>query len=285
MTDQHALLFDDTQVRRARMRGWHSGQAGAFLREEVAARLKDRLADIKRTFTHITDVGAQAGFAGAACVSEVCPPWLDPTKHQAHTSPYDLGLKESASDLVVSNLTLHSHNDPVGTLIQIRRHLKPDGLFMGALFGGETLHELRHSLLAAEAEITGGAHMRVAPFGDVRDLGGLLGRAGFALPVADQDRITVTYAHPLALLADLRAMGETNSLAQRPRTSLRKHVLMRMAEIYLEKFADARGRAVATFDIVFLTGWAPHESQQKPLKPGTASVNLNDIFQAKRTPK
>ena len=167
-------------------------------------------------------------------------------------------------------LSLQFVNDLPGTLVQIRRALKPDGLFLAALLGGETLTELRQAFAAAESEIEGGVSPRVAPFADLRDLGALLQRAGFALPVTDVDRITVRYDSAFALMHDLRRMGATNALIDRRRTPLRRATLMRMAEIYAERFADADGRLRATFEIVWLSGWAPHPSQQQPLKPGSA---------------
>ena len=181
-------------------------------------------------------------------------------------------------NLIVSLLSLHWTNDLVGALIQIRRALKPDGLFLGAYLGGATLNELRQSLLAAEVEVTGGAGPRVSPFADGLDAAGLLQRAGFALPVADVDRLTVFYSHPLKLMADLRAMGETNVLADRPRRPLSRAVLARMCEIYAERFARPDGRVPATFEIVSLTGWAPHDSQPRPLKPGSAKMRLAEAL-------
>ena len=181
-------------------------------------------------------------------------------------------------DLAVSLLSLHWTNDLVGALVQIRRALKPDGLFIGAIFGGATLSELRHSLLQAEAELSDGAGPRVLPFADALDAAGLLQRAGFALPVSDIDRIAVRYAHPLKLMADLRAMGEGNALADRPRRPLSGRVLARASEIYAEQFALEDGRVPATFEIVTLTGWAPHASQPQPLKPGSARMRLADAL-------
>jgi hypothetical protein len=166
-------------------------------------------------------------------------------------------------------------------LVQIRRALKPDGLFLGAFLGGSTLTELRQCLLQAEAEIAGGAGPRVSPFADALDAAGLLQRAGFALPVADTDRVTVRYAHPLKLLQDLRAMGETGVLIDRPKNPLTRAVLARAFELYVEKFSDPDGRVRATFEIVTATGWAPHESQQKPLKPGSAKMRLADALHAR----
>ena len=169
-------------------------------------------------------------------------------------------------------------NDLPGILAQARRALRPDGLFLGCLFGGDTLRELRIAFGEAEAELEGGISPRVAPFADVRALGALLQRAGFALPVTDLDSATVRYPHALALMVDLRAMGLTNPLAERRRTPLRRATLGRAAALYAERFADRDGRVRATFDIVWLSGWAPHESQQKPLRPGAAKTRLADAL-------
>jgi SAM-dependent methyltransferase len=187
-----------------------------------------------------------------------------------------LELEPASVDLAVSALALHFVNDLPGTLAQIRRTLKPDGLFLAALMGGDTLTELRQSFAAAEAEVEGGLSPRVAPFADLRDLGSLLQRAGFALPVTDADRIVVRYADAFALMQDLRRMGATNILNERRRSPSRRATLLRMAQVYAERFADADGRIRATFDVVWLSGWAPHASQQKPLKPGSAKMSLED---------
>jgi SAM-dependent methyltransferase len=189
-----------------------------------------------------------------------------------------LPFTPASLDLVVSSLALHWVNDLPGTLIQIRRSLKPDGLFLGAIFGGQTLTELRQCLLQAESDLTGGAGLRVAPFADTFDVAGLLQRAGFALPVADLDRVTVRYDHPLKLIADLRLMGETNALAEAGGRPLSRAVLARAMALYQERFSDPDGRVRATFDIITLTGWAPHASQQQPLKPGSAKMRLADAL-------
>ena len=181
-------------------------------------------------------------------------------------------------DLVVTALSLQLVNDIPGTLAQIRRALKPDGLMLAALLGGETLKELRQSWLVAEEEICGGASLRVAPFADVRDLGGLLQRAGFALPVADSDVVRVTYATPLALMQELRGMGASNMMSERRRVPVTRRLLLRAAEVYVERFALPDGRVPATFEIITLTAWAPHESQQKPLKPGSAQMRLAEAL-------
>ena len=189
-----------------------------------------------------------------------------------------LPFRDASLDLVVSALALQFVNDLPGTLIQIRRALKPDGLFLAAMIGGDSLAELREAFAAAEAEVEGGVSPRVAPFADLRDLGALLQRAGFALPVTDVDRLTVRYASPLALMHDLRRMGAGNALTERRRTPLRRATLRRMLEIYAERFADPDGRIRATFEIVWLSGWAPHESQQQPLEPGSAKTRLADAL-------
>jgi SAM-dependent methyltransferase len=181
-------------------------------------------------------------------------------------------------DLVVSAFALQTVDDLPGTLIQIRRALKPDGLLLAALLGGDTLTELRESFAVAESELTGGVSPRVAPFADLRDMGALLQRAGFALPVTDADRVVVRYSSPLALMADLRRMGATNPLVDRRRVPLRRNVLARLIEVYAERFSDPDGKVRASFDIVWLSGWAPHESQQQPLRPGSAKARLADAL-------
>jgi SAM-dependent methyltransferase len=189
-----------------------------------------------------------------------------------------LPFAPASLDLVVSGLSLHLVNDLPGTLVQIRRALKPDGFLLAALLGGRTLFELREAWLMAEVELSGGASPRVAPFADVRDLGGLLQRAGFALPVVDSDIVTVTYADPLALMREIKEMGASNMLSERRRVPVTRTLLLRAAEIYAERFGLPNGRVSATFEILTLTAWAPHESQQKPLKPGSAQSRLADAL-------
>jgi SAM-dependent methyltransferase len=187
-------------------------------------------------------------------------------------------FRDGAFDLVASALSLQLVNDLPGTLIQIRRALKPDGLFLASVLGGATLAELREAFMEAETELEGGVSPRVAPMADIRDYGGLLQRAGLALSVADSDLVTVTYASPLALMHDLRAMGATNVLRERRRTPLRRRTRLRAMELYFERFAGPGGRIRATFEIIHLLGWAPHDSQQKPLKPGSAAARLADAL-------
>jgi SAM-dependent methyltransferase len=189
-----------------------------------------------------------------------------------------LPFARGALDLVVSAFALETLNDLPGTLIQIRRALTPDGLLLAALLGGDTLSELRESFAVAETEVSGGVSPRVVPFADVRDMGALLQRAGFALPVTDVDRVVVRYPTPLALMHDLRRMGATNPLIERRRAPLRRKMLLRMMEVYADRFRDPDGRIRASFDIVWLSGWAPHESQQQPLRPGSAKARLADAL-------
>ncbi len=196
-----------------------------------------------------------------------------------------LRLPPESLDLALSALALQFANDLPGVLAQIRRALKPDGLFLAALPGGDTLTELRQSFAIAEVECEGGLSPRVLPFADLRDLGALLQRAGFALPVADVDRVIVRYDDAFGLMRDLQRMGATNVLAERRRTMLRRTTLLKMAQTYSERFADSDGRIRATFDIVWLSGWAPHASQQQPLKPGSAKASLADAVKGRKIPE
>ena len=255
-----------------------------FLSAAVIPELADRLSLITRTFTRslVLAAGARA-FANNLGMEERLGHPV--TAEITNTAAADLICDEEALpfapeslDCIVSGLTLHWVNDLPGTLIQMRRALRPDGLLLAALFGGDTLSELRTSLLLAEAASPSGAAPRVSPFLDVRDAGALLQRAGFALPVVDTDRLTVRYSHPLALMRDLRAMGATNALLSRSRRPLRRSVLMEACEAYADQFSDADGRIRATFQIIYLTAWAPHESQQKPLRPGSAKARLADAL-------
>jgi SAM-dependent methyltransferase len=260
-----------------------------FLLDRVAADFAERLSLVSRPFPRALDLGTPG-----PQIAEVLR--RRPERFLVSTAP----LQESAGpalsivadeealpfaaasfDLIASALSLQWANDLPGVLVQIRRALAPDGLFLAALVGGQSLTELRTALTAAEADLTGGASPRVAPFADVRDLGGLLQRAGFALPVTDIEPIIVRYPSMFALMQDLRAMGATNALAERSRLPLRRAVLMRAAAIYAARFADPDGRLRATFDIVWLSGWAPHESQQKPLAPGSARLRLADALNAR----
>ena len=239
-----------------------------FLHARAAGEIKQRLVEVNRTFHAPVIVGSRPDI------------WQAQTGLEASCVPDTevLDAAPDSADLVIHGLCLHHVNDPVGQLVQARRALRPDGLFVAALFGGETLFELRDALTLAETQIRGGLSPRVAPMGDIRSLGALLQRAGLALPVADSDRVTVTYAHPPALMHDLRAMGETNILAGQDRSFLRRDMLVRASEIYCDKYSDAAGRIRATFEIVYLTGWAPADSQQQPLRPGSARSRLADAL-------
>ena len=249
-----------------------------------------RLEAIMRDFPRAVDLGARNGaFAQALAASDAAPRvgLLVEADLSGRMLAGRSGMRVLADeeclpfalaslDLIVSSLSLHWANDVIGALVQARLALKPDGLFIGALFGGATLTELRQSLTAAELELTGGAGPRVSPFADPSDAAGLLQRAGFALPVADVDRVTVRYDHPLKLMADLRRMGETSVLAERHPRPLTRRVLAQAFELYQQNFADPDGRLPATFEILTLTGWSPSETQQKPLRPGSAKMRLAD---------
>jgi SAM-dependent methyltransferase len=280
------VTFDRGLGRVRRRRAMALGPA-TFLLDRVAEDLTDRLAVVLRRFALALDLGTpndtvRAVLARLGSVETIVAADVAPGLARAPTfvaaDEEALPFRDAAFDLVVSGLALQFVNDLPGTLLQIRRALKPDGLFLAALIGGETLTELRQAFAAAESEIEGGASPRVAPFADVRDLGGLLQRAGFALPVTDIDRITVRYDSVFALMHDLRRMGATNTLVDRRRMPLKRATLMRMAEIYGERFRDADGRLRATFEIVWLSGWAPHPSQQQPLRPGSARARLADAL-------
>lgn len=280
-------MFDARRVRRHRARAAASAHDAAFLREAVADDLAERLEAVNRSFARVLVIGGADAFRAAVAMRPalrekvgaiVAADWHG-AGDGVEIDPEHLPFAAGAFDAVISILALHWVNDLPGALIQIRRALKPDGLFLGALFGGRTLHELRAALLAAESDIRGGAALRVAPFADALDLAGLLQRAGFALPVADRDTTTVRYGDPLHLLRDLRAMGETSALADRA-PPLTRAILFRAMAVYAEKFA-VDGRMPATFEIITATGWSPHESQQKPLAPGSAKMRLADALGVK----
>jgi SAM-dependent methyltransferase len=284
------IVFDRKLLRLRRHRARALGPA-TFLLDRVAAELAERLSAVLRTFDIAVDLGtptdavrralAESGKIGTIIAAEPDAARLDPSFPRVGADEEALPFADSSLDLVVSALALHFVNDLPGTLIQVRRALKPDGLLLAALIGGDSLIELREAFAQAESEIEGGLSPRVAPFADLRELGALMQRAGFALPVVDSDRLTVRYDTPFALMRDLRAMGATNILSERRRKPLKRSTLLRMAEIYAERFADADGRLRATFEIAWLSGWAPHESQQKPLKPGSAAQRLADALGTK----
>lgn len=280
------ILFDRRLLRARRRRAERLG-ASDFLIERVAEDIADRLSAVLRQFALAVDLGtagdyvrravAATGKVDAVIAAGPCRP--SAANGLAVVADEEaLPFQDASLDLVVSALSLQFVNDLPGALVQIRRALRPDGLLLAALLGGDTLTELRQALAQAETEVENGISPRVIPFADLRDLGGLLQRAGFALPVTDVDRITVRYPSPLALMHDLRRMGATNVLTERRRKPLRRATLMRMMEIYGDRFADGDGRIRATFEIVWLSGWAPHPSQQQPLRPGSAQHRLADAL-------
>src|SRR6202167_4322505 len=286
---ENPLVFDRKVLRTRRARARALGPATFFL-ERAATALAERLAAVLRRFPLALDLGTpgdevrtalsglnsvEAIVAATADRGGFCSPLFVAADEEA------LPFRDAVFDLVVSALSLQFVNDLPGTLVQIRRTLKPDGLFLAALIGGDTLTELRQSFAAAESEIEGGVSPRVAPFADLRDLGALLQRAGFALPVTDVDRLTVRYDSAFALMGDLRRMGATNALNTRRRQPLRRATVLRMAEIYARRFADTDGRIRATFEVLWLSGWAPHPGQQQPLKPGSAKARLADALRTR----
>jgi SAM-dependent methyltransferase len=280
---QSPIVFDRALLR-SRLRRAHARGPETFLIDRVAADLGERLGAVLRQFDLAADLGtpteavrevlsdnAAIGMLVAASALPRMPPAVAADEEM-------LPFRDCSLDLIVSALALHFVNDLPGALIQIRRALKPDGLLLAALLGGDTLTELRQAFAAAEAEVEGGMSPHVAPFADVREMGALLQRAGFALPVTDVERLTVRYSSPFILLGELRRMGAANALSERRRTPLRRATLARMAEIYAQRFADPDGRIRATFEVIWLSGWAPHESQQKPLRPGSAQARLADAL-------
>ncbi len=279
MSDPQLGPFEPRLVRQRKRRARATFRDAAFLHERVVADLTDRLEAIPRTFPRVLALGGGGLFSEevrvrpelSARIGSVLETDLD------FIDPEHLPFAPGSFDLIVSPLALHWINDLPGALIQLRLALVADGLLLASLFGGETLHELRLSLIEAESELTGGAGPRVSPFADLQDIAGLLQRAGFALPAADRDVVTVRYGEPMRLLADLRAMGETSALRERNPRALSRRILARAFAIYGERYAED-GRVRATFEILTATGWSPHESQQKPLKPGSAKMRLADAL-------
>jgi SAM-dependent methyltransferase len=274
------VLFDRALLRARQLRALRFGPA-TFLLDRVAEDMAERLHAVLREFKNAADVGTPSDQVRDALLEHVGQlARINLPDLEAEPLP----IQPGSLDLVVSALALQFVNDLPGALSQIRRALKPDGLLLAALIGGDTLTELRQSFAAAEAELEGGVSPRVAPFADLRDVGALLQRAGFALPVTDVDRVVVRYDSAFALMQDLRRMGATNILVERRRTPTRRATLLRMAQLYGERFADADGRIRATFDVIWLSGWAPHQSQQQPLQPGSAKVSLAEAVR-KLAPK
>ena len=256
----------------ARNRARADQDTGMFLQNMIAEDLQDRLSMVNRDFTEIAVVTPFPDVWRAVFPQATLVPDAD-----------ILDLTPKSYDLVIHAMALHWANDPVGQLIQCRHALKNDGLLLTASFGGQTLHELRAALAQAESEISGGLSPRVLPMGEIRDLGALLQRAGFALPVADSLPLTVSYADITALMRDLRAMGETNALTARPKRFMNRRIIARAQDLYAEGFATEDGRLSATFEVIFMTGWAPDDSQPQPLRPGSATARLADALETEET--
>jgi SAM-dependent methyltransferase len=289
MAPDPLLVFDRAVLRQRRERAARDWDRHAFLKREIAERLVDRLTDIRRSFALALDLGCHGDEIAAALAERRTVEHLvrldlsQGFARRAHgpavvADEERLPFAAGRFDLVLSAMNLHWVNDLPGALIQVGRILRPDGLFLGAMLGGGTLWQLRQALAAAESEIDGGLSPRVSPFADLRDAAGLLQRAGFALPVADSETIEVEYENALALMRDLSAMGESNLVVERRRNVTRRATLLRAAELYGERFARPSGRVAASFEVLFLHGWAPHESQPKPLRPGSAAQRLADAL-------
>jgi SAM-dependent methyltransferase len=271
------MLFDRALLRARQVRAAQQG-AATFLLDRVAEDMAERLHAVLREFTNAADIGTTGDQVRNALTKRVGElVHVDLPEHESAPLPF----APASIDLAVSALALQFVNDLPGMLAQIRRALKPDGLLLAAMIGGDTLTELRQAFAAAEAELEGGISPRVAPFADLRDVGALLQRAGFALPVTDVDRIVVRYDHAFALMHDLRRMGATNVLVERRRAPTRRATMLRMAQVYGERFVDPDGRIRATFDLIWLSGWAPHASQQQPLQPGSAKASLAEAVKGR----
>ncbi|MGO1120005.1 methyltransferase domain-containing protein [Rhodovibrionaceae bacterium A322] len=291
-------VFDRQAVQRQRDRAAAAWPSHSFLVQEIAERLLDRLQDLNRSFPRVLDLGCHGGelaghLLGHKGIEEVVQCDLSPLMARragqngqptVAASEEALPFAPKSFDLVISNLSLHWVNDLPGSLVQIHRCLKDDGLFLGALLGGESLHELRVSLMEGEIAVKGGLSPRVSPLADVRDAGALLQRAGFALPVVDRDEVTVTYGDPFSLMRELRGMGETNALQDRVKHFTARSTLLKAAEVYHQRYATDDGRLPLTFQILFMTGWTPHESQQQPLRPGSAAARLAEALDSDETP-
>ncbi len=287
------IVFDRAAVRR-NLRRAQKLRPATFLIDRAAEELGERLGAVLRKFERAVDLASptdavrqvlrESGLVSSiVALDEIADRGMGDALRivgDAEALPF----RENSLDLVVSALALQLVKDLPGTFIQVCRALKPDGLFLAALLGGDTLVELRQAFAAAETEVEHGVSPRVAPFSDVRAVGMLLQRAGFALPVVDVEKLTVRYDSPFALLRDLRRMGAANALTERRRAPLRRATLMRMTQIYVERFADADGRVRATFEIVWLSGWKPHSSQQQPLRPGSANARLADALGTREIP-
>ncbi|MGX5666934.1 methyltransferase domain-containing protein [Rhizobium daejeonense] len=286
-------LFDDRLIAANRRRALSAMTEGAdFLLEIAAGEIADRLSLVERRFEDAVELHGATGLTARAALAtgkidrleriEVAPDLTSGAESVREAAWETVPLEPQSVNLVLSPLSLHLTNDTPGVLVQIRRALKPDGLFLAAIPGAGTLAELRDVLLAAEAELYGGASPRVIPFADIRDIGGLLQRTGFALPVIDEESYTVRYDSIFPLMRDLKAMGMTNPLLGRSKKPVNRAFFMRAAELYAERYSDPDGRIRATFSIIYVSGWAAHESQQKPLKPGSAKMRLADALDPNR---
>lgn len=289
-----AQIFDTAAVLKHQRRAAANFGEHDFLHRATAEALADRLLDFSRFFPLALEIGARHGVlsdtlggrGGIETLVELSPlgafshPPVGAFSHRGVIAQNDfLPFAAGTFDLIISNLALHWVNDLPGLLVQANRCLKPDGLFLAVLFGGQTLRELRSVLIAAELDCEGGASARVSPFVDLRDAGGLLQRAGFALPVVDFESVSVSYGSAWDLMRDLRGMGETNAVATRRKTMTRPQTLLRAVECYQERFSDEEGRIMASFDLIYLAGWRPDRSQQQqPLRPGAAAQRLTDLF-------
>ena len=276
MSQQNPLIFDRKKIKQQRQRGMKQSGDHNFLIDWASKQLISRLDVVKRDFSSVLQVGCRTPL---------------PLENVDHIVTVDLAgtpmvcadeellpFANDSFDLIFSALNLHTTNDLPGTMLQLKRALKPDGLFHVALLGGETLHELRDAFTKAEMEINGGMSPRVAPFADMQQAGSLMQRAGFSLPVVDSEIVTVTYEHLFKLMHDLRFMGEGNALLDRSKSFNNRKLMMRAAEIYQETYTEEDGRIPATFEVIFMSGWSPHENQQKPLKPGSAKVRLSEAL-------
>lgn len=280
-------VFDRNRIKVNRERARTNFAHHDFLFQWSKRHLEDRLLDISKDFEHCIHIGSRAPLdtshqkIGSLHTIDICSTPVSPCENYIQASEEFLPLAPKSCDLILSNLNMHSVNDLPGSLLQIKQALKGDGLFLASMLGGETLHQLRHVITETEMSMLGGASPRVFPFADKPQMGDLLQRAGFALPVVDSDVITVTYDNAFKLLYDLRGMGEGNAIAAREKSYLGKEFFMQLVRNYHEQFAEPSGRIVAHFEVIFLLGWAPHSSQQKPLRPGSAENRLADALGAK----
>ncbi len=286
-TSDRMTVFDRALVRRRRDRAVPNFSDHSFLFDEVAERLADRLEDVLRPFPLALDVGCHDGAMGRVLAGrkgierliacDLAPGFARAARGLAADEEF-LPFAPNSFDLVVSNLSLHWVNDLPGALLQMRQILKPDGFFCGAMLGGDTLIELRRCLYEAEMAVSGGVSPRVSPFAEIKDAGGLLQRAGFALPVVDSDTLTVTYSDAFALMRELRGMAESNAVLARRKVPATRGLLFDAARRYAELYAEPDGRIPVTFQILYLAGWSPHDSQQQPLKPGSGEIPLGQAL-------